>query len=151
MKKYRLIAAALLTAGMLTGCGSQKNVTAETNGETSAAETEVSVDYGKSSLFSKDDIDQAAALLMKEFSGWEGCEMHKIRFTGDECNSADNIAWINQLKEGQNYTQCLILYTDFHSPKEAAGAWEADKEYLDYSWVFGRKDGGEWELLNWGY
>jgi D-alanyl-D-alanine carboxypeptidase len=62
---------------------------------------------------------------------------------------------MNELKEGQNYTQCIEFITDFHSPVEDEEvkdtAWEKDKEYTDYQWWLARTDGGEWELLTWGY
>ena len=74
-----------------------------------------------------------------------------IRFTGDTCSNEENLNWVNSLKEGRNYTQCMILDSDFHSPLEERGAWEADKEYENWNWVFARADGGDWELLNWGY
>jgi len=31
------------------------------------------------------------------------------------------------------------------------GAWEADKEYTDWQWWLAREEGGDWELLTWGY
>ena len=86
-----------------------------------------------------------------EFDNWKGCEMHNIRYAGDECNSEENIKWVNTLGEGKNYTECIEFYTDFHSPKEAVGAWEPDTEYTDYNWYLARTDGGTWELVNWGY
>ncbi len=123
----------------------------------SAEETasEASVDYGTSELYSKEEMDAAVKLIQQEFAGWKGCEMHSISYAGDECNSEENISWVNQLKEGQNYTQCIEFMTNFHSPVEEADlegtAWEQDKEYEDYQWWLARAEGGDWELLSWGY
>ena len=104
---------------------------------------------------SQEEMDQAITTFKKEFEEWDGCELHSITYAGDECNSADNIQWMNELKEGKNYTQCIEFITDFHSPVEDEEvkdtAWEQDKEYLDYQWWLAREDGGEWELLTWGY
>lgn len=112
-------------------------------------------DYGTSEIYTKEDMDSALEMVQQEFTSWKGCEMHAIRYAGDECNSEENIKWMNELKEGQNYTQCIEFITDFHSPVEDEEvkdtAWEQDKEYTDYQWWLARTDGGEWELLTWGY
>lgn len=55
----------------------------------------------------------------------------------------------NDAKE--EFTQCIMFTSSFHSPKEGGGAWEADKEYTDYEWWLGRADGGNWKLMTWGY
>ena len=63
--------------------------------------------------------------------------------------------WLNSLKDGANYTQCMEFLSSFHSPTEEADlegtAWEPDTEYKDYQWWLARSEGGEWELVTWGY
>ncbi|MCR4963512.1 MAG: hypothetical protein K6B40_06520 [Firmicutes bacterium] len=111
--------------------------------------------YDESELYSPEEMDSAIALIAEEFATWNGCELHSINYAGDECNSEENIQWMNQLKEGKNYRQCIEFLTDFHSPTEEKDlegtAWEADQEYEDYQWWLAREDGDEWELLTWGY
>ncbi len=120
-----------------------------------AASSDVAIDYGKSKLYTKEDMDAAIEKINAEFGNWKGCEMHSIRFASDDFNSDDNIKWVNELKEGKNYTQCIQFLSDFHSPVKDEDlkntAWEPDQEYKDYQWVLARTDGGEWELVNWGY
>lgn len=116
---------------------------------------DASIDYGTSKLYSKEDMEAAIKLMEKEFDQWEGCEMHSIRYAGDDCNSDENIKWVNELEEGKNYTQCIQFNTDFHSPVKEEDlkntAWEPDQEYKDYQWTLARTEGGDWELLSWGY
>ena len=109
------------------------------------------VDYGSSELFTQRSMDRAIALVMEEFDSWEGCEMHAIRYAGDACNSEENLRWLNSLGEGNNFTQCMEFLSDFHSPKEAYGAWNPDAEYIDWSWWLACSEDGDWQLLNWGY
>ena len=109
------------------------------------------IDYGTSETYSKEDMDAAIALIRGEFDSWEGCELHAIRYASDECCSEDNLNWMNELGEDKGYTQCIEFLSDFHSPVEATGAWEPDQEYADWQWWLARTDGGEWELLTWGY
>ena len=62
---------------------------------------------------------------------------------------------MNDLAPGQDlagdFTQCIMFKSDFHSPKNGGGAWNADAEYTDWQWWLARADGGEWRLLTWGY
>ena len=114
-----------------------------------------SVDYGTSDLYSQDDMDSAITEFKKEFENWRGCELHSIRYAGDDCNSAENLEWLNSLNEGSNYTECIEFVTDFHSPVEdellEGTAWEPDEEYTDWQWWLARTEGGAWELVTWGY
>ncbi len=136
MKKLTLVFLVLLCLLALAACGSEKDV---------------SIDYGSSSLYAQEDMDAAISLIEKEFKTWQGCELHSIRYVGDECNSAENIEWMNELNEDQNYTECIEFLSDFHSPKKGGGAWEADSEYTNWQWWLARPEGGDWELLTWGY
>ena len=116
-----------------------------------ALDDPVRIDYGNSALFSDEEMDAAIALIREEFDGWTGCELHSVRYGGDECSSKRNLDWMNSLQDQRVYTQCICFLSDFHSPVEAAGAWESDEEYTDWEWWLARIDKGEWELITWGY
>ena len=106
---------------------------------------------GASALYSFHDLSSAAALVERQIGSWEGCELHSLRYAGDASCSAENLTWLSSLREGASYTQCLEFVSDFHSPVEGGGAWEADAEYTDWQWWLARTEGGAWELLTWGY
>ena len=112
---------------------------------------EVAIDYGASELYTKEELNEAMVQVKCRFAAWEGCELHSLRYAGDECNSAENLAWINELDEGQSYTQVVELLSDFHSPVEGYGAWEPDMEYTDWQWWLARGEGSGWQLLTWVY
>ena len=122
-----------------------------------AEDTEISgdwpfaVDYGSSALYTEREMDRAIGMVLEEFDSWEGCEMHSIRYAGDECSSEENLKWLNSLNGGHEFTQALEFESDFHSPKEAYGAWEADEEYTDWQWWLAAEENGDWELVSWGY
>lgn len=142
MKKVFVLLTAILIALGLAACG----------GSVSEAASEVDIDYGESDLYSKADMDAAIALIQDEFNTWEGCELHSIRYISDECNSAENIAWMNDLGyAGTEVTQCIEFESDFHSPKNGGGGWEPDMEYMNWQWWLARTDDGEWNLITWGY
>ena len=79
-------------------------------------------------------MEEAVIQIKCQFASWEGCELHSIRYAGDECNSEENLRWMNVLGgEAQSYVQCAEFLMDFRSPVEG-GAWNTDAEYTDYQW-----------------
>lgn len=106
--------------------------------------------YEGSAIYTHRDMESAFIMVENKFDTWEGCEMHNIRYAGDACVTEDNLKWMNELG-GKTYRNCIEILTDFHSPVEGGGAWEADTDYKDFQWWLARTDGGEWELLTWGY
>ena len=114
---------------------------------------EVSYDYGDSKLYTHADLEEAAIQVKCEFAKFAGCELHSLRYAGDECSTEDNLKWMNELDEGKNYTQVVEILTDFHSPvtEDKPSAWSLDTEYTDYQWWLARTDDGGWQLLTNGY
>lgn len=149
MKKLWMMLALLgLAILCLGGCSSSK---------TEDASSKVEINYKKSDIYSQEDMETAVALIQKEFSAWEGCELHKIEYAGDECNSKSNIKWMNDLASGkkvkEKLTQCIEFTSEFHTPKDEknAGAWDVDEEYTDWQWWLARSENGKWHLMTWGY
>ena len=58
-------------------------------------ETDVDIDYGTSELYSQEDLEEAAIQIKCSFASWKGCELHSLRYAGDECCTEENIAWLN--------------------------------------------------------
>jgi LAS superfamily LD-carboxypeptidase LdcB len=114
-------------------------------------ESKVDIDYGTSALYTQEELEEAAIQVKCDFAAWEGCEMHTLRYAGDECNTAENLDWLNSLNEEAGYTAVCEFLSDFHSPKEGGGAWEADSEYTDYQFWLGRTPDGGWEIVTTGY
>lgn len=116
---------------------------------------EVSIDYGNSALYSKEDMDAAIAVIRKEFDTWDGCELHRISYGSDDACSAESIKWMNELEAAndaqETFSQCILFKSDFHSPKNGGGAWNADQEYTDWQWWLARSESGPWKLMTWGY
>ena len=94
---------------------------------------------GESGRYTFHDLSSAALLVEESLSSW-GCELHALRYAGDDCSSEENLKWLNELGDNE-YVQVAEFLSDFHSPVEGGGPWEADTEYTDWQW---------W-LLTWGY
>ena len=142
MKKIITVTLCIVLVLLFAGCGK--------NGDTSKVE----IDYGASSIYSKEEIDSAIEIIKKQFALFEGCELHRLSYmTDEECNDADNIEWMNDLRTDDNkeaFTQCIAFESSFCSLKKGGGTWEANEEYT-WSWWLARSEGGEWNLMTWGY
>ena len=113
---------------------------------------ELTIDYGASALYTEEELEEAAVQIKCKFASFAGCELHALRYTGDDADSEENLAWLNGLDEGKNYVQVVEFLSDFHSPAEGGDdAWEKDTEYIDWQWWLAREAGGGWQLVSWGY
>jgi len=137
MKRTLAVIVSLLLV-MLCGCGKSSDV------------SKVSIDYGKSQMYSQEDMDAAIFVIKKEFSSWDGCVLHSIAFTSDSV-CKDNVEYCNELREGAGFDECIVFESSFHSSKQASGGFTPDQEYSGWSWYLARKDNGAWALLTWGY
>ena len=123
----------------------------EPTAQESAAADSVAINYGQSSLYTQEELADAVSVVENQFAAFEGCELHSIRYAGDENCTEENLKWMNELNPEGNYVQVAQFLSDFHSPKEQIGAWEADTEYTDWQWWLARSADGGWEVLTWGY
>lgn len=86
MKKY-LLFLGIIGLFALTACGKQAKM------------SDVTINYGSSSIYSKEDMDAAIKAIKTVFKDFEGCELHSISYSSDDqCNTADHIAWMNELE-----------------------------------------------------
>ena len=118
-------------------------------GAVSSSDTEI--DYGTSEIYTKPEMDEAISLVRQQFAVWPQCEIYNIRYASDDCNSEENVKWMNELVEGKEFTECIEFLTDFRTPAENSGSLEPDTEYKDYQWWLARPEGGSWELVSFGY
>ena len=123
----------------------------EPTAQESPAVDSVVIDYGRSALYTREELADAVSAIKTEFASFEGCELHSIRYAGDENCTEENLKWMNELNPDGNHVQVARFLSDFRTPKEQAGAWELDTEYTDWQWWLARSEDGGWEVLTWGY
>ena len=151
-KKMLCLASLSAVIFALSACGAK----------TTGPAPEVAIDLGRSSLYTPEELNIAVLLIKDKFVTFAGCELHSIRYAGDDANNEKNLEWLNSLREvrsnippedvGKQYVQVAEFLSNFHSPVEDGPyAWEIDMEYKDYQWWLGRLDDGRWEIVSWGY
>ena len=112
---------------------------------------EVVIDLGESALYSGDELYDAMLAVKCKFASWGGCELHSIRYAGDEACSEENLERMNSLVDGAQFTQAAEFLMDYHTAEDIEGAWEPDHEYTDYQWWLARSEESGWEIVAWGY
>ena len=112
---------------------------------------EPAVDLSGSELYAEEELKDAMLAAKCMFASWAGCELHSIRYAGDEANNEENLNWLNSLEEGAEYEQAAELLMNFHTDRDVGGAWEPDQEYIDYQWWLARRKDSGWEIVSTGY
>ena len=128
----------------------EKTEVTEQETQETGASYDFVVDYKTSEMYSEDDMNKAIDVILREFNTWEGCVMKELSYTDDQ-KCEDNLSYINTLAVDTKYDECIVFTSTFHSPVEGGDAWEPDYDYGNWEWYLGRTDGGDWDLLTWGY
>ena len=149
MKKQICVLLAVLMMITLAACGEKGSAKEET--PSVPKEEPARIEFGKSAIYTQEELEKAVDKINVEFASWKGCVLHSLRYAGDEANREENLNWLNSLREGAGFTQVAEFLMDFHSPKEGQNAWELDTEYTDYQWWLARNGTGDWEVVSWGY
>ena len=113
-------------------------------------ETDPEIDYGNSSIYTKEEMDSVITQIKCKFAEWKGCELKKIRYAGDECTAEENIAWLNTFGDTK-YVKAIEFLMDFHTAKDIQSTMEPDYDYSDYQWWLGQTEDGSWDIVSWGY
>lgn len=133
MKKHICLLLSFFIIIALTGC-SQGNRTEKTV-----------IDYGESESYSQEDREKAVELIKNEIGNWESVsKLYNIRYAGDDTS--------NEEKGYNGYSEVMVFLSDFKSARGAnAGGFIENSKYTDWTWILGKNDNGQWELLTWGY
>ena len=108
---------------------------------------EVEIDLAGSELYTEEELYDAMLAIKCKFASWAGCELHSIRYAGDEQNNEESLAWLNTFEEDARYTQAAEFLMNYHTAADIEGTWEPDTEYEDYQWWLARSEDGDWEIV----
>lgn len=122
---------------------------------TTSTVVEESIDYGNSTKYSLDEMEDAVDIIKQKVNSWDGCTLHSISYSSDAENNAKNLKWLNEIAlsydKSAAYVDCIMFKADFSTSKHAGDGFNSDYEYEDYQFWLAREEGGDWVLLTWGY
>lgn len=108
-----------------------------------------SVNYGSSEIFTRVELEEAAAAVKADFSKMQGCKLFSLKYAGDEV-SLGQLEYANEYLSGDEpYTDCIVFDSVFHPPVFGRGAWDHHMYY--WSWTLVRTENGGWTVLTKGY
>ncbi len=117
-----------------------------------ASEDPVKIDYGKSKLYTKKQLEAAVIQIKCKFAFWHECKLENIRYAGDKAVTEKNLKWINSLDKNNKYKKICEFLMDFHTPEKSKDdALESDHEYKDYQWWLAQNEEGGWDIVSQGY
>ena len=92
--------------------------------KTTGPAPEVAIDLGSSSLYTQEELNTAILLIKDKFATFTGCELHSIRYAGDDANNEENLEWLNSLRRvrsnmppedvGKQYVQVAEFLSNFY-------------------------------------
>ncbi|MBO7396113.1 MAG: M15 family metallopeptidase [Ruminococcus sp.] len=113
-----------------------------------ATDGKPTVDYGSSELFSEDELKETAVQVKCSFAGSGRRVLNKLKYAGDEMNTADNLKLAKEYGRNEDYTQVIAFLADFTVTEESK-SYDAG-EYKDYPCWLARTEDDGWEIVTWG-
>lgn len=112
-----------------------------------AKDTNVKINYAKSNVFKKSDLEEAVIQIKCDFASLKGYELHSIKYIGDKLNSKKQ-AIKNKGESSKNKLSDVAIFTgSFHTPKNDSGKLKSDTEYKHYEWWLSRTEDDGWEII----
>ena len=105
--------------------------------------TDVTIDYGNSTVFTQEELEEAVIQIKCKFASFEGYELHSIRYAGDDASNEDNLKMINETNPDAGYVQVAEFLMDCYNADE-------DTDNTGYPWWLGRTEDDTWEIVSWG-
>ena len=104
----------------------------------------VEVRHVDSSLFSQEDINEAIDKIEMDFmKDWNGCELTKIYYAGDEISKAES-----EIKG----VKTMVLLSEFKTYKQPGdSSLNENDTYKDWKWILIKTKDGCWEHVDHGY
>lgn len=109
----------------------------------------VIIDYGHSSLYTKEDMKLAIEVIKKEFKTLRGFKLYSISYIDDEYSN-QQLHYCNSVNNNYNFNECIVFESNFHSSKMSE-AFEPDTDYIGWRWILARNNNSQWQLITSGY
>ncbi len=139
MKKAISILTVILVLFSLCACGGA-------NGDEGSLEN-AEVNLDTKGYYSKEDVEAALKVVEKKFKTWPGFVMHSIEVS----YAGDDTEYCNSLVEGADFDEAITFISSFTTGPEMWSGFNENQTYKGWQWYLAREEGGDWQLLTWGY
>ena len=142
MKKIVIYLSMILMIFSLAGCNQNNKP------------TDIKVDIGESTKFSKEEIDNAVDCLKRSFD-FEACTLTKIYYNEEISNTAveDYLQFGNGSVNKVKAENVIVLLSDFDVDNSGDNpVLNPGETYTDYNFILIRDDkNSNWKVDDWGY
>ena len=142
MKKIVIYLSMILMIFSLVGCN-QNNKS-----------TNIKLDIGESTKFSKEEIDNAVDCLKRSFD-FEACTLTKIYYNEEISNTAveDYLQFGNGSVNKVKAENVIVLLSDFDVDNSGNNpVLNPGETYTNYNWILIRDDkNSDWKVDDWGF
>jgi len=116
----------------------------------------VEIDYGESTLFTKEEMDEVIELIKKEyehdfFDSFRR-KLFAINYTSDTYGYSVRARKNAYRPKNNKYTDCMVFTTEFKTSILGGNMiWEPNHYYTQFYYVFAKTKDGEWESCGGGF
>lgn len=107
----------------------------------------VEIDYGKSTLYSKQDMDSAIDVIKEQFISLRGFKLNTVTYVGDETSLE-----YAEYYYDKGFDEYIVFNSSFHTAKHDAEeqGFNSDSLYENWYWYLGRNENGKWQKIDCG-
>ena len=142
MKKIVIYLSMILMIFLLVGCNQNNKL------------TNIKIDIGESTKFSKEEIDNAVDCLKRSFD-FEACTLTKIYYNEEISNTAveDYLQFGNGSVNKVKAENVIVLLSDFDVDNSGDNpVLNPGETYTNYNWILIRDDkNSNWKVDDWGF
>lgn len=142
MKKIVIYLSMILMIFLLVGCNQNNKP------------TDIKLDIGESTKFSKEEIDNAVDCLKRSFD-FEACTLTKIYYNEEISNTAveDYLQFGNGSVNKVKAENVIVLLSDFDVDNSGNNpVLNPGETYTNYNWILIRDDkNSNWKVDDWGF
>ena len=111
----------------------------------------VSIKYGISKMYTKEDMDAAIEVIIDDFYLYRGRRLFSLSYSGDE-RSIKELDYCNSFeKYDEKFAECIVFdsFSIFYKLPGGEGSYENTINF--WSWILARTENGPWQLISCGY
>lgn len=111
----------------------------------------VSIHYGYSEMYTKEDMKAAAEVIIDNFYLYRGRRLFSLSYSGDE-RSGKELDYCNSFeKYDEVFTECIVFDSFSIVYKLPGGEGSYENNIHFWSWILARTENGQWQLISSGY
>ena len=104
-----------------------------------------------STLFDKNDLEQAVVLIKEKFKEFKGCELIKLWYDEEHTKREIENSYLSYLNDNKNI-ELIVFLCNYKTGRFSEPETSRNQTYTNFDWILAKdKDTGELNIIGWGY